>query len=152
MGKKYLRCFSLSLNRHGLCIFLRSLSPNIPVSGWWSFTTITFGRPIMNMHDFSCVQAIAAAYQCSASVQNVLPANTMCYLLGQHTAAFSVGYVQCFCNRRKPMPFYSSLRSGRLLCCCQKLKCPFLLNPQWFVWIAEILFWGSHSKQIVSFI
>ena len=34
MLKEYLRHFSFSLKRRGLCTLLRSLSPNIPVSGW----------------------------------------------------------------------------------------------------------------------
>ena len=59
---------------------------------------------MMNRRHFSNDQAIAAAspsmgaYRRSASVQNLLPANTMCHPSGQHTGAFSVGHVQCFCK------------------------------------------------------
>ena len=51
--KWYLRHFSLSLKRRGLFTLPRSLSPNIPVSGWWSVTTITLGQPMMNRRHFS---------------------------------------------------------------------------------------------------
>lgn len=44
--KKYLSEFSLSLKRHRLCILLRFLSSNFPISGWWSVTTVTLGQPL----------------------------------------------------------------------------------------------------------
>ena len=133
--KWYLRHFSLSLKRHGLFTLPRSLSPNIPVSGWWSVTTITFGQPMMNRRHFSNDQAIAAAspsmgaYRRSASVQNLLPANTMCHPSGQHTGAFSVGHVQCFCNSRKPIP--SLLQSGakQVVLFLSKVVTPFFTSP-----------------------
>ena len=50
------------------------------------------------------------AYRRSASVQGLLPANTMRHPSGQHTGAFSVGHVQTFYNNRKSMP--SLLQSG----------------------------------------
>ena len=114
--KEYLRYFSFSLKRHGLCNLLRSLSPNIPVSGWWSVITNIYGQPKMNIRHFSSAQVIAAAspsigaYWCSALVQNLLPANKMCHPSRQHISTFSVGHVQYFCNYRKPMP--SLLQSG----------------------------------------
>ena len=96
MVKKYFNDFFLSLKRRWFYILLGSLSPTIPISDWWS-VTITFVQPIMNMQHLSNAQAIAAdspsvgTYWCSASVQNLLPANTMRYPSGQHTRALSVG-------------------------------------------------------------
>ena len=115
-GEVISETFLLKSKEHGLCTLLRSLSKDIPVSSWWSVTTITFGQPMMNIQHFSSAQAIAAAsplmnaYQCSASVQNLLPANTMHHPSGQHSEVFWVRHMQCFCNRRKPMP--SLFQSG----------------------------------------
>ena len=86
----------------------------------------------MNIWHFSRVQVIAAAspsisaYQCSASVQNLLPANTMCHPSEQYTGIFSVGLVQYFCNNRKPMS--SLLQSGarQVTLLMLKVVTPFL--------------------------
>ena len=70
MVKKYLKYFSLSLKKHRLCTLLRSLSPNIPVSGWWSVTTITFRQLMINMCHFLSAQVIAAAWPSMGAYQH----------------------------------------------------------------------------------
>ena len=92
---------------------------------------------MINRRHFSNDQAIAAAspsigaYRRSASVQNLLPANTMCHPSGQHTGAFSSGghHVQCFCNSRKPIP--SLLQSGakQVILFISKVVTPFFTSP-----------------------
>ena len=85
-----------------------------------------------NIQRFSSAQAIAAASPSigacwhSASVQNLLPANTMHHPSEQHTGAFSVGHMQYFCNNRKPMP--SLLQSGarQVTLLMLKVVTPFL--------------------------
>ena len=81
-------------------------------------------------------------------LKNLLPANTMHHPLELHTGAFSVGHVQYFCNNRKPMP--SLLQSGarQVTLLMSKVVTPSSL---WSVWIAGMLFLGSHSKQSVCF-
>ena len=68
-------------------------------------------------------------YQPSASVQNLLPANTMRHLLGQHTGAFSVGHEQCFCNSRKPMPSLLQSASRQVILLMSKVVMPFFTKP-----------------------
>ena len=127
MLKEYRRHFSFSLKRRGLCTLLRSLSPNIPVSGWWSVTTIICGQPMTNIQHFSSAQAIAAAspsigaYRRPVSVQNVLPANTMRHPSEQHTGAFSGGGGTCSTSAiiGSPCLLCSNLGLGRLPCWCR---------------------------------
>ena len=134
MLKEYLRHFSFSLKRRGSCIFLRSLSANIPVCGWWSVTTIICRQPMTNIRHFSSARAIAAAspsigaYRLSASVQNLLPANTMYHPSEQHTGVFFflAGHVQYFCNNRKPMPSLLQSRARQVTLFMSKVVTPFL--------------------------
>ena len=53
----------------------------------------------------------------------------MCHLSGQHSGAFSVGHVQCFCNSRKPIP--SLLQSGakQVVLFISKVVTPFFTSP-----------------------
>ena len=55
------------------------------------------------------------AYQSSASVQNLLPANTVCQPLGQQIGAFSVENVQCFWDNKKSMLQSGARRVTRLV-------------------------------------
>ena len=86
---------------------------------------------MMNMQHFSSAQAITAAlplmstYWHSVSVQNLLPANTMHHSSGQHTGAFSVGHVQCFCNSRNPMLFLLQLGARQVTLLMPKVVTSF---------------------------
>ena len=129
-------------------ILLRSLSPNIPISGWWSVTNITFVQLIINMWHFSNAKAIAAdlpsigAYQHSASVQNLLPTNTMHHPSGQHTGVLSMRHLQGFCNSRKPIS--SLLQSGarQVTLLVSKMITPFLSKPT----ISFFDFWNAFFR------
>ena len=116
MVNRYLKVFSFNQNNRGFWILLRSLSPNNPLSGSWSVTTMMFGQPMTNIWYFFNAHAIAAAsssigaYVRSASVQYLLLENIRHKLLGQQIGAFSIVHWQCFCRSRKPI--LSLLQSG----------------------------------------
>ena len=107
------------------------------------------------MQHFSNAQAIAAAlpsigaYQCFASVQNLLPANTMCHPSGQPTGGLSVEHLQCFCNSMKPIS--SLLQSGvrQVTLLVSNVVTPFLTKPNFFFLIPKMLSLGFHSIKSV---